>query len=165
MSEMSDIELDEVVARELRGRLDPQVGRALAAFERELAAEQSRRRRWRIGAWATGSVAAAAAVALAWGMFGGDGRGGRTAPSPVPRVVMNVPAPTRAGASPVVPVLESAEWSAVIDDGTGVVNDRPVRRLRQRMVEEVEWYDPSQRATVRTTIPRERIVLIGMKTD
>jgi hypothetical protein len=160
MSEMSDSELDETLARHLRDRLDPQVGRGLKTFERELASERKRSRR-RVGFWSGSSVAAAAVIAFVYSLLPAITTP-RKATTPVDRqVAVNGPA-TSADA---IPVVESAEWSGVVDDGTAVVNDRPVRRLRQRMVEEVEWYDPAHRATVRTTIPRERIVLIGMKTD
>jgi hypothetical protein len=65
----------------------------------------------------------------------------------------------------VPPMLQTATWSKVMDDGLGLVNDRPVRRLRRKVVEEVEWYDANSKAVVKCTQPEQQLFLIDMKTD
>jgi hypothetical protein len=152
MSEKSDRELDELLGRHLGGCLDGQLGRAAAAFGAELRAT-SPRRTW--ARWASAGAAVAAGLAVAWLV------GHRAAPhqNVTPEVVIS----NSADEAP--PMVQSASWSRMVDDGTAVVDDRPVRRLRRKVVEEVEWYDAKAGATVRTTMPRQQIFLIGMKTD
>ena len=62
-------------------------------------------------------------------------------------------------------MVQSATWSRVKDDGMTVLDDRPVRRLRRSIVEEVEWYDAKDRAMVKTTMPRQQIILIDAPAD
>ncbi|MDB5319458.1 MAG: hypothetical protein JWN40_1089, partial [Phycisphaerales bacterium] len=63
------------------------------------------------------------------------------------------------------PMVQSATWSPVKDDGLTVVDDQPVRQWRRQIVEEVEWYDAKDGAMVRTRMPRQQIILIGVRTD
>ena len=84
-------------------------------------------------------------------------------------VVNDAPAvaPVAVAAAPEepIPVLESATWSPVVDEGLGLVDNQPVRKLRRDVVEEVEWFDPRHKAVVRTTTPKQQIFLIDVKTD
>jgi len=66
---------------------------------------------------------------------------------------------------PVTPVVQSATWSRMVDDGAAVVDGQPVRQLRRKLVEEIEWYDAADGAVVRQTVPQQQIFLIGMQTD
>ena len=52
-----------------------------------------------------------------------------------------------------------------MDDGPTLVDDRPVRQLRRKVVEETEWYDAESNALIKTTQPRQQVFLIDMKTD
>jgi hypothetical protein len=65
----------------------------------------------------------------------------------------------------VPPMVQSAVWSPVKDEGLAVVDNQPVRQWRRQVVEEVEWYDAKDGAMVRTRMPRQEIILIGLRTD
>jgi len=149
MSDGHERDLDELLSRHLHASLDRQLGRASAAF----ATHQLRRRRlW----MALSAAAMAAGVAVAWIVVGG-----RLTPHPTtpdkPDLVIQDTAPP--------PMVQSATWSRVKDDGMTVLDDRPVRRLRRSIVEEVEWYDAKDRAMVKTTLPRQQIILIDAPAD
>jgi hypothetical protein len=143
--------LDDLLGAHLRSSLDGQLGRAAAAFEREVAA----RRRLRL--WACAGAALAACLTVAWLTMG---------PRPAAPTLVKQTNPQPAhGDEPVTPVLQAATWSRMIDDGAAVVDGRPVRQLRRNVVEEVEWYDARDGAVVRTTVPQQQIFYIGMPTD
>ena len=155
MNELSDREIEELLARHYGACLDGQLGRAAAAFDREA----PRRPRWgrgRIVRWLSGAATMAAGFSIAWVV---------THPRPVNHPVG--PDSPLGGVTDDVapPMLQSATWSKVMDDGMRVIDDRPVRRLRRKVVEEVEWYDASCNAVVKTTQPRQEVFLIDMKTD
>ena len=156
MNERSEQELDELLSRHLGACLDGQLGRATAAFR---AAQRGSRRaaQWRW--WAGGAVGIAAGVAVAWMMMGGRmPHGSNTKPEEQVAVnSLNTPV--------VPPMVQSASWSPVKDEGLAVVDDQPVRQLRRQIVEEVEWYDAKDGAMVRTRMPRQQIILIGLRTD
>ena len=152
MSERSEHELDELLSRHMSACLDGQLGRATAAFR---AAEREARRpaRWRW--WAGGAVGIAAGLAVAWMMI-----------SRVPHGPVHRPVEQIASSDYIVPpMVQSAVWSPVKDEGLAVVDDRPVRRWRRDIVEEVEWYDAKDGALVRTRMPRQEIILMGLRTD
>lgn len=156
MSERSEHELDELLGRHLGACLDGQLGRATAAFR---AAERAERRtaaaaRWRW--WAGGAVGVAAGVAIAWMMFANRlPHGSISKPDLV----------TDMSTAAVPPMVQSTTWSPVKDDGLAVVDDQPVRQWRRQIVEEVEWYDAKDGAMVRTRMPRQQIILIGLRAD
>ena len=159
MSDKLDQDLDEVLGRHFRACLDGQLGRASAAFQEELAV----RRRWR--GWLPTGAAVAACLALAWAMFGHreiDNRVVSTGPSPHRAEQF---AGAGAAAAAETPVVQSATWSRMLDDGPAVVDGQPVRQLRRKLVEEIEWYDAEDGATVRTTVPQQQIFLIGVQAD
>ena len=154
MSSKLDQDLDELLGRHLAECLDGQLGRAAAAF-REAGAR--RRPGWgRRWLWGAGA-AVAAGLAVAWLIFWEPGAARHNAP---PReVVMKPVEPAE------VPIARSTTWTPVTEDGTAMVDDRPVRQLRRQIVDEVEWYDTRDKATVRRRMPREQLILIGVQTD
>ena len=145
-----DRELDEVLGRHLSACLDGQLGRAAAAFRMELA---PRRRSWRL--WLSAGAAVAAGIAVTWMLVGHH--------------LLHKPVPQRNeyvdNSSVDPPMLRTATWSGMMDDGTEVVDNQPMRRMKRKVVEQVEWYDPKDRAMVRTTMPKQEIYLIGLETN
>jgi hypothetical protein len=152
MNERLDHDLDEMLSRHLHGCLDGQMGRAVEAFEQEL----SPRWRWRLGG---GGVAVAAGLAVAMIVIANHG----VTPKKIVRDDSLSPIQPVAEVTP--PMLESAVWSKMTDDGTTLVDDRPMRQMRRKVVKETEWYDAKNGATVRTTQPQQQIYLIELKTN
>jgi hypothetical protein len=151
MSERLDQDLDELLRGHLHGCLDGQLGRSMAAFHEALAP----RGRWRL--WAAG-VAAAAGLAVAMLLIANH--------SPSPKVVKDNPLPlTQPLAAVTPPMVQSAVWSKMTDDGTMLVDDRPMRQMRRQVVNETEWYDARNGATIKTTQPQQQIYLIELKTN
>jgi hypothetical protein len=66
---------------------------------------------------------------------------------------------------PMVPMVQAATWTGMKDEGIARISGMPVRKMRREIVEEVEWYDPNNKALVRTRMPRQQVFLIGVKTD
>jgi hypothetical protein len=156
MNERSEQELDEILRRHLGACLDGQMGRAAAAFRAEQRASRGAVRwRW----WAGGAVGIAAGVAVAWMVIGGRMPHGSNVKPEISVAVGDLKTDV------VPPMVQSASWSPVKDDGLAVVDDQPVRQLRRQIVEEVEWYDAKDGAMVRTRMPRQQIILIGLRTD
>src|SRR5687767_7127531 len=139
-----DHEFDELIRSHLTSALDPQRGRARAAFDRSahppLAASRTRTR-WIIAPIASGAIAAMVLVTVS----------SRPAPdSTIPPVA----------ASPSSHVERVLTWRAV-DEGPRVLHSTlPVRRVRYQSVEQIEWSDPDTRATIQLSIPREHVVLV-----
>jgi hypothetical protein len=152
MNDKSDQDLDELLSRHFHSCLDGQLGRASAAFQREVDARQ----RWR--PWLAVGAALAACLAAAWAMYAH-----RPAPRPDIAIVTSATAPAEDAA--ITPVVQSATWSRMVDDGAAVVDGQPVRQLRRKLVEEIEWYDAKDGAVVRQTVPQQQFFLIGMQTD
>jgi hypothetical protein len=156
MNDLSDREIEDLLTRHLGTCLDGQLGRAAAAFSREAPRRPRRWHRGRIVLWLSGAATMAAGFTIAWFM---------THPR-TPNHPVGPDAPLAVVTEDVVPpMLQSVTWSKVMDDGLRVIDDRPVRRLRRKMVEEVEWYDSSCNAVVKTTQPRQQVFLVDMKTD
>ena len=153
MNERLEQELDAMLSRHFADALDDQAGRAAPAFAARLAA----RRRLRLGL--SMGLSMAAGIALAFGLLNHfrARTGGPSTPAPI--------AQARTDAARPAPVVQSAAWSRLMDDGMGLYNNQPVRQLRRNVVEEIEWYDARHKAVVRTKVPREEIYLIGVKTD
>jgi hypothetical protein len=144
-----DRELDEMLGRHLSACLDGQLGRAAAAFRTEMAPQ---RRTWRL--WLSACAAVAAGVAVAWMLVGHY------------FIHKSIPQPPIADVTSIdPPMLRTATWSGMMDDGTEVVDNQPMRRMKRRVVEQVEWYDTADRAMVRTTMPKQEIFLIGLETN
>lgn len=148
MTPTPDEELDLLLKTHLPAQLDPQLGRSVAAFR------QSQAPRRTIGWWIAAGSAVAAGVLLA--VLLNHGPRQTSVPQPLAKKMLPEEVPT---------IVQSAKWSRLEDDGLAMVADQPARQLRRQVVDEVEWYDPRRKATVRTTVPRQQIILIGMKTD
>ena len=155
MNELSDQEIEDLFARHLGACLDGQLGRATAAFRRERLQQRPRRR---IGLWLSGAATLAAGFSIAWFLVHSHTSGDRTTVTP-----NHDPSPVVMDTTP--PTLQSATWSKVMDDGPTLVDDRPVRQLRRKVVEETEWYDAKSNAVIKTTQPRQQVFLIDMKAD
>jgi hypothetical protein len=155
MNEKSEQDLDELLRRHLGACLDGQLGRAAAGFRAAERAERAAAARWRW--WIGGASGIAAGLAIAWMMFANR----------LPQGLISKPglAVNGVSADAVPPMVQSATWSPVKDDGLAVVDDQPVRQWRRQIVEEVEWYDAKDGAMVRTRMPRQQIILIGLRTD
>jgi len=153
-------ELDALLGVYVRGRLDPQLGRAPAAFAAAAAAGRADRPPHRGGGGTRLAFAAAGLIAamlmIAWAIWSA----GHRQPPPVVTI------------QPVAPVgdagpreLERLVLWQTVDDGAAVFADQlPVRKLRQEAVEQVQYYDPDDRATIRVTVPLVRDVMVQMET-
>ena len=151
MNDRLEQDLDELLSRHLHACLDRQVGRATLALRHELAP----RPRWRL--WTAAGAAIAAGLAVAIIVIAHR--------APLPTVVKNPTDISPPIVEAAVPLVQSATWSKMMDDGTTMVDDRPMRQMRRRVVNEKEWYDAKNGATVRTTVPQQQIYLIEMKTN
>jgi hypothetical protein len=152
--------LDELLRGHLTRELDRQLGRAERRFA-SVAAPASPR--GRSASWtALTTLAAAACGALFWVLLAARQQ------STVPR-----DGDVQAHASGVEPRIEAGlvelertlVWQT-LDEGTLVVDDgdRPLRKLRLRSLERVQWYDPVNQALVEATVPKEEIIFVGMQT-
>ena len=152
-SEMTDQEIERLLGEHLGACLDGQLGRAGAAFRDEIGRAP---RPWRrIGLWLSGVATMAAGFTLAWVVTHPRAANTTIAVDP-PAMIPVTDAP---------PMVQVATWSKVKDDGLAMVNDRPVRRLSRKVVEEVEWYDAESNAMVKCTQPQKQVFFIDMKTD
>ncbi len=149
-------QLDAILSEHFRGALAGQSGRALAAFRSEI--QHTRRRR--IG-WSA-FMAVAAGMMIAWGVMAALTRPNNKPGQPAhPMEVAKAPETPKTAPM----MVQSASWSRMMDDGMTMVNNQPARQLRRTILQEVEYYDPATKATVRMMIPREQIILIGVKAD
>ncbi len=151
-------ELDATLAAHLRQRLDLQVGRALAAFEatdhaRHAARRGGGRSTMRLAFASVGLIAAM--IAIAWLIWP------RVDRQPQPVVTNSQLAP---GASAPREIERMVLWQTVDERATLVGDQLPVRKLRQEGVEQVHYYDPDDRATIRVTVPLVRDVMVQMET-
>jgi hypothetical protein len=158
-------ELDALLGAHLRSRLDPQLGRAADALAAAAAAAGHASVAPRRGgdtirltvAW-IGLVAAI--VAAAWFIW----PAGEHEPLPI---VTNSPVPPD-GSSPPREIERMVMWETIDERptlvGNQVGNQLPVRKLRQEGVEQVHYYDPHDRATIRVTVPLVRDVMVEMET-
>jgi hypothetical protein len=153
-SEMTDQEIERLLGEHLGACLDGQLGRAAAAFRSE--AHRAPRPWRRIGLWLSGAATMAAGFTLAWHM---------THPAAVNQIVGPTPPQIAAAVDDAPPMMQVATWSKVKDDGYALVNDRPVRRMSRKVVEEVEWYDAQSNALIKCTQPQKQVFFIDMKTD
>lgn len=178
--------LDATMRRFLGEQLDGQLGRARRAFESQVARRSAtsrprratRSRLWVIGLAGAGA-AMAASLAAVWAvpMFGGGGGGGGKKSSST-AIVDAVPPPAYTPSSR--PGEKSADntspaafdWepvrqvntTAVRDEGTLVVDGAPARVVKSVSTERMEWFDPERNVRVETTVPQERVMLIGIDT-
>jgi hypothetical protein len=159
MSEMEDRQLDALLSEHFAAELDGHVGRCAAAFEHRAAPQ----RRHHPGGWAmalAAGVAAAACVAVVWNY--------RHQPKQGPQMAnpLSQPSPGQLADAQQTqaPFMERALALQNVDEGTFVMQDVPVRQVRQVLLENVRWYDPREKTEVQLTIPRERLIFIEMET-
>jgi len=140
MPDMPD-QFDEKLSALLRDELASQRGRARAAFVAATA-----RSRWRIGpSW----FAAAAMLAL---LIGGAALWLNNH-----QPIDNAPI---AGTNTALPQhVEQIVWERQLDGGIHVINDQPVRMIRQQTIEHTQWLDSDQ-ALITRTKPREQIKFV-----
>jgi hypothetical protein len=172
--------LDATLRRFLSTELDGQLGRARTAFEAHVARpaathrprRATRSRLWVIGLAGAGA-AMAASLAAVWAvpMFGGK-RPSSTmvvdvVQPPQPHAPSSRPGERSAGnASPAIdwePVRQ-VSTTAVRDGGTLVVGGAPARVVKSVSTERIEYFDPGRNVRVETTVPQERVMLIGVDT-
>lgn len=149
MAPTPDEEFDLLLGTHLAEQLEPQVGKSVTAFRASLAP------RWRIGWWIASASAIAAGIVLAFVLFRHPQRERTIGPIATNDAPKEVPSA----------IVQSARWSRLEDEGLTLVANEPARQLRRQVVDEVGWYDPRRRATVKTTVPRQQVILIGLKTD
>lgn len=156
-------EIEEMLSSHLRRRLDAQVGRASAEFKKaRLDRPRVSSRRWMMGAVAGASGLMAAAVMLAWPLHPTQSlppQRLRVASSPVQPATASpaTSAPVRADE---VDLHRLVAWRA-IDEGAGVIDDTiPVRRVRYEAVEQIEWSDPVDEATIQLYVPVAQVLLV-----
>jgi hypothetical protein len=145
----TDDPLDTRLREHLARELDPQRGRALAAFEAELQRDRTHRRRWTIGVSTAGLIAASIAIA----------------------VFLHVPRPSISPKGPIARnddrmrnIQQVMEWEASDEGVTVLDRSIPVRKVRQNAVEQVEWFDPKRNASMKLTVPVERVLYVQEET-
>jgi hypothetical protein len=152
--------LDEALREHLRGRLDGQLGRSVAAFRREVARKPQSHLGPRMVVWGLCAGASlAASVAIVWAtVVHHDQR-----PKPI-LATSGDENPTATSAGSPLPLEQTVEYTTV-DEGTVVLeNQGPARRLRRSVLATFEYYDPQQKANIEITVPQEQTVLVGMQT-
>ena len=155
MSDENDDQLDQLLSDHLHRRLDPQLGRAAAGFETDV--PLPRRPRLPIVAAVGGVIAAAILIAAPLLLQN----------HPTNRPVDVVIKPTTLAVAPArddVNFNRLLMWRAV-DEGARVVDDTlPVRKVRYEAVEQIEWEDPDDQATIQLSVPVAEVVLVQQPT-
>jgi hypothetical protein len=135
---------------------------------------------WFLGLAGAGLAASLAALWAAPAAFRGHApvlpvRSSQPAPAPLPAelALTNTQTPDGTGTndstslSPQAPVMQWVQ-SRTLDEGTVVLDDPthavPARKLRHQELQHTQWYDPSRRAQVEMTVPREKIKFVEMDT-
>jgi hypothetical protein len=157
MSELDEKRLEWLLRQHLTSELDPQLGRALAAF-RAAPGPQRPSHWWLHAGWISGAVAACVAVGIL--AYAVNQRTQRISPTAV-----NPPTSAKndRGSEDVIPVAQSVAWSTR-DEGTIMLDgNQPVRQLRRNVVQQMQWYDPELNSTIELTVPQEQVMLIGMQ--
>lgn len=145
----NDAALDALLRSHLADALGHHVGGGRDRFDQFVAAAPpARRRPWWPAGVAAGVAAAAALVAVV----------SRRSPAPVPVG----PTPAVAQAVTDVPVRQAARWQT-IDQGLVQLSDgSPARRLLQRRIDQVRYFDARRNATVEYAEPREQTVYVQL---
>jgi hypothetical protein len=60
--------------------------------------------------------------------------------------------------------LQQVDTSATLDQGTIVVGGAPARVVKTVSTQRTEWLGPDRNVRVETTVPQERVMLIGIDT-
>ena len=99
-----------------------------------------------------GSLAAAAAVMLAWGLWPAEVP---VAPAPAGEAVAKA-------ADPAGPIRVEQNWSEVSYDGLVFPDEQtPMQKFRRQTLEHVQWIDAKNGVRMETTRPREDIILLS----
>jgi hypothetical protein len=167
MNESDDRELDALLEGGLRMHLasvlEPHTGRAgdmflarVQAAERGISADVTAGpyRMWWVVA---GGIAAC--LAAAW-LIQALGTSEPVTPGRSPLAQHGDTGSPRAGE--LREVLRSVSWRTV-DEGTVVLNDVPLRRVRRQVVETERWYDVEHQMHVEVTTPRQEVIFVGMR--
>ena len=169
MNDSDDRELSALLERDLRDHLaralEPHAGRAAQAFltqtgaARHAGADHAASGPVRIWWWALAAGALAACVAVAWLVQT------LTAPhgvNPNPgQLVDNHPRPPRHAPEP-PEIVRSVTWRT-LDEGTVVLDDVPLHRLRRQVIETEQWYDAERKTHIEVTTPRQEVIFVGMR--
>jgi hypothetical protein len=154
MREELDDVVDDLLRDHFRRELDPHVGQAERAVRRGAPAG---RRLW-LGGWWTAAGALAASVGIVSAIAA---RMGTAAHQPTPQIVTTMPAPAAGEPVPIEQVVRSQ----AVDEGPVIVGDAgPARWVREKVVETTTFYDQESKSQVQLTVPKERVMLIGMQT-
>ena len=163
MSAEQEREFDRPLAEHLTGELGPQLGRAGRAFDQMIHAQQEARRQRSHRRWfaiASAGSLIAASVVLAWLIW----RPSRVTP---PREIVAKTPP--ATVTQVRDVEQLVAWQT-FDEGVEKIrlkdqaNAMPVHRLRQEAIQQIEWFDPTDKSKVRMLVPRQDVLLIAQET-
>ena len=153
--------VDALISAHLQKKLDPQRGRAVAAFREKmrradegdagtLSFEQARQQSLRmLRVWAGTASALAACLAMVVTIqYLREQNPGLVAPG---RGI-----PVQQASS--VPVMDEVELSREVDGGTRILQDQtPVRVVRQEQLRQTKWFDPREQATYQMTEPIEKV--------
>lgn len=153
MREEPDDVLDDLLRDHFRRELDPYVGKAGRAVRH---ATPAGRRLWIGAGWTVGALAAS--LGIFWAVAA---RLGSVVHTPIHPIVSTMPAPATDDPVPIQQVVERQ----AVDEGTVIVGDAgPARWVREKVVETTTFYDQESKAQVELTVPKERVMLIGMET-
>jgi hypothetical protein len=156
MSANDEREFDKLLSDHLGGELNPQLGRASRAFDEMI--RQQRGRHQRLFALTSGVSLLAASIVLAIWLW----------PASPPTNHSNVLVERTSPIDPPPRDVDHLVAWQTFDEGVQNirVDDKalPVYRLRQEAIQQVEWFDPSDKSTVRVMVPRQQVLLIAQET-
>ena len=158
---LADADLEPMLRMHLSSRLDAQRGRALAAFERQASVLPAAPRHRFIGLMIASAIAAS--LVWAWMLLPGHADHPRSGEMAIGTTELLPEIPATAGDFP-PEGAESVIVSQAFDEGSQIIDQLPVRRVRLRSVEEIRWDDPDLGATVRVAVPREQVILVRQQT-
>ncbi len=160
--------VDLLVSAHLQKTLDSQRGRAVAAFREHLKsaaqnaddnplsfeAEAHRRSMRMLRIWAGAASVLAACLALVVTLQFVQHPDTSIALRPNPG--LNV--------TPASVVMDQVELSREVDGGTSVLDDQtPVRIVREQQLKQMQWFDPTEKATYSVTEPVEKVGYVRLQ--
>ena len=176
MTDPKDSQLDALLSKHLSSELDAQLGRANARFDqmrrmqRQFTDAPAQPRRLQVNRFTLGVIGAALAAAIAVVMIFAPTK--RITPGPVSAPIeiarndasiVGDPAPAMF-ADETIPVQRDVSWQT-LDRGTVFVGEeeQPMRRLVRQRVDNYRWTDPEHKFNVQMSVPRDEVMLVGMK--
>jgi hypothetical protein len=140
-----DDNFDLLLRQHFKATLDGQLGRAPDVLARTIA----RRRPWRTMILTSAGTALAASIALVALL------------KPTPRG-LDDDEPMQHAIETHGPIEYEIAWKT-FDEGMLYLGEgTPVHGLRRQRVDSLRWIDPSTKATVEVTVPRDEIMLVGL---